>query len=61
MADWLVDTGSACGLVQTSGDKVIATCPIYRWMRGKPWSRVQNWQRIKQIRPVPSHQLRLPV
>lgn len=43
-----IDTGYACGGVECDHTgKIVHTCPIFKWMKGKNWMQVQNWKRIQ--------------
>ncbi len=45
---YIIDTKYACGALVVSKNKVRRTAPIFRWMRGKKWSEVKAWLKLKE-------------
>jgi len=49
-----VDTGYACAGVVVNGDDIVVdAAPIFRWMKGKAWSSVKHWRKIRSVTRVP--------
>lgn len=50
---FLVETKYSCaGIIIDRDGIVIETAPIYKWMVGKPFSRIKKWERITNIQFV---------